>query len=314
MIPPDDTVIEIEGPRGQHWPVAGPDQWTKGVALADESSGTDFDGMFDVPTTTLYNSTAFQVGADFDGIREDKYDFVLAFEVEADQTRGLSWARVDSAFRTSFSYKRDSKIWVTADGAKRHLPVRLGGKPRLKVNNDPNSEKGARILMPLVGRYPRWIEAPQPSSFYTQTDTTGGGTETGYVWIDNPLPEDYDAYPIWEIQASAEGVTVTLPDYSWANHIWERAEEDALRKVPLAPLHLGEHLRITTDPMAMGGQFNTATRSEYTGRMNGLRLMYPIVAGTPRQQVPVTVSGAPKGTRIRVTVPREWPRPWGMDE
>ncbi|PSR64002.1 MULTISPECIES: hypothetical protein [Nocardia] len=312
MIPPDDTLIEIEGPRGQMWTVAGEGQWDQGVALADEEAGTDFDGMFDVPTTALYNSTAFQIGADFDGIREDKYDFVLAFEIEP--ANGLTVAQVDSLFRTSFSFKRDSKIWVTANKSRRHLPVRLGGKPRIKSNNDPNSEKGLRALMPLVGRYPRWIEAPQPSSFYTETDTTGGGTETGYVWIDNPLPEDYDAWPIWEVQASYEGVTVKLPDYSFGSDLHERAEEDALRKVPLAPLHLGEHLRITTDPMSMGGQYNTATKSEYAGRMNGLRFMYPIPGGTPRQQVPITVTGAPKNTRIRVTVPREWPRPWGMDE
>ncbi|MBF5002216.1 hypothetical protein IRT45_34425 [Nocardia sp. BSTN01] len=314
MIPPDDTVIGCEGPRGQWWDVAGPDQWKQGIALADEESGTDFDGMFDPPVTALYNSTAYEIGATFNGIKEDKYDFALAFEIMS--LPNMPWARIDSAFRNSWSYKRDSKIWVTADGSRRYLPVRLAGKPRLKTNNDPNSEKTARITLPLVAGYPRWIEAPQPSSFITQTDTTGGGTETGHVWVDNPLPEDYDAYPIWDIQAAAEGITVTLPDYSWGNDLHERADEDALRKVVLAPLHLGEHLHITVDPMSMGGQFNTATKSEYSGRMGGIRLMYPIPGGgvVPRQQIPVTVTGAPIGTRIRLTVPREWPRPWGLDE
>ncbi|WP_280378521.1 hypothetical protein [Nocardia wallacei] len=311
MIDLDEARIEVEGCNAAWWPLAGPDQWSKNVALADEDSGTDFDGMYDPPVTALYNSTAFQAGADFGGIREEKYDFILAVHIVG--TKEKPWRLVDSEFRKAFSYKRESRIWVELDGSRRHLPVRLGDKPKIKTNNDPNSEKGALILLPLVGAYPRWIENVQPSTFTTLTDTTGGGTETGYVWVDNPLPEDYDQYPIWEITATYEGLTVTLPDYSQGNDIHERAEEDLLRKVVLAPLHLGEHLRVNVDPMAFEGQFVTATRSEYAQRMNGRRLMYPIRAGTLRQQVPVTVTKAPIGTKIRVTCPREWPRPWGLD-
>lgn len=318
MIDPEGALIEIEGCDKSWWPVSGPDQWKLGVALADEDNGTDFDGMYDPPVTALYNSTAVQIGADFDGIREEKYDFILAIHViglpGTNGRPGTHWRHIDSRFRRAFSYKRDSKIWVQVDDSRRALTVRLGAKPKIKAVNDPNSEQCALILLPLVGPYPRWIETPRPSVFVTQTDTTGGSSETGYVWIDNPLPEDYDAYPIWEIQASAEGIVVTLPDYSFGSDAQERAVEDALRKVELAPLHLGENLRVNTDPLAMGGQFVTSTKTNFAGRMGGRRLVYPYPGGLPRQQVPVTVTGAPKGTGIRVIVPRDWPRPWGLDE
>lgn len=307
----EGALVEIEGCNGKWWPVSGPNQWSLGVALADEDTGTDFDGMYEPPVTTLYNSTAFQIGADFDGIREEKYDFILAIHVIG--TADKHWRTIDSEFRKSFSFKRDTKIWVEVEGSRRSLRVRLGAKPKIKAVNDPNSEQYGLILLPLVGPYPRWIETPRPSLWVTTHDTTGGGTETGFVWVGNPLPEDYDAYPVWEIQSGAAGMVVTLPDYSWGSDSHERATEDALRRVQLAPLLAGEHLLVNTDPLAMGGQFVSSLDTEFAGRMNGVRLVYPIPGGTPRTQLPITVTGAPIGTGIRVTVPRDWPRPWGLD-
>ncbi|MFI6368713.1 phage tail protein [Nocardia sp. NPDC050630] len=311
--PPRGVLIELEGCNGpgDWWTLAGQGQWERGVCLADEEEGTDFDGMYDPPVTALYNSTAFQVGAEFGGIREEKYDFILAIHVMG--TRQRPWRYVDSDFRKSFSFKRDSKLWVTTGDSRRHLPVRLGGKVKIKAVYDPDGEQYGLLLIPLVGAYPRWIEKPQPSTFVCQTDTTGGGTETGYVTVSNPLPEDYEIWPQWRIQASADGMVVTLPDFSWGNDEFDRAEEDALRKVELAPLLLGEHLSIDTDKMAINGQFNSSLDTEFYQRMGGRRFAYCIPGGTPETLVPVTVTGAPAGTGIQVLCPRPWPRPWGLE-
>lgn len=307
--PPDETLIEWEGCDGSWWTLAGPNQWGEGVCLASEDDGTDFDGMYEPPVTAIYNSTAFEVGAHFGGIREEKYDFILAVHVKGE--KGRPWRYVDSAFRRAMSFKRDSKIWVTTGDSRRHLPVRLGGKVRLKTAHDPNSEQYGLLLIPLVGAYPRWIEKDHVSEFVTTTDTTGGGTETGYVTVSNPLPEDYEIWPKWRIQASNAGLIVTLPDYSWGNDEYDRAEEDALLKVELAPLIAGEHLLVDTDKMAWGGQFISNLDTEFHARMGGRRLVYPIPGDTPPTQVPVTVTKAPIGTGIQVVCPRPWPRPWG---
>ncbi|WP_159840218.1 phage tail protein [Nocardia sp. CY41] len=309
--PPEDVLVELEEPNGRRWTLAGPGQWDQNVCLADEEEGTDFDGMYDAPFTAIYNSTAFQVGSTFGGLREDHYDFILAVHIFG--TKDRPWRHVDSEFRKGLSAKRDSKLWVITQDSARHLPVRLGGKVKIKAVNDPISEQYGKVLLPLIGAYPRWIGTPEISEFVTTTDTTSGGDELGYVWVSNPLPEDYEIYPQWRIQASAEGMVVTLPDYSWGNDEYERAEEDALRRIELAPLMLGEHLYIDTDKMAFNGQFNTALKTEYPQRMNGVRFNYPIPGNTPRTQVPVTVSGAPAGTGIQVICPRPWPRPWGLE-
>ncbi|BAD56384.1 hypothetical protein [Nocardia farcinica] len=306
---PDETLIELEGCDGQWWPLAGPGQWGRGVCLADEDEGTDFDGMYESPVTAIYNSTAFEVGAHFGGTREEKFDFILALHVKGE--KGTPWRYIDSAFRNSLSFRRESKLWVATGDSRRRLPVRLGAKVNIKAVNDPNSEQYGKLLVPLVGAYPRWVEDPAVSTFITQTDTTGGGTETGYVTVSNPLPEDYEIWPVWQIQASAAGMVVTLPDYSWGSDLYDRAEEDALRKVVLAPLLAGEHLEINTDKMAWGGQFNSSLDTEFPQRMGGRRLNYSIPGRTKPTQVPVTVTGAPAGTGIRVLCPRPWPRPWG---
>ncbi|MEU9515925.1 hypothetical protein [Micromonospora sp. NPDC048169] len=309
--PPDDTLIELEGCNSRWWTFAGEGQWDHGLALASEDDGTDFDSMYETPMSAIYNSTAFQIGATFGGVREEKYDFILALHIKGE--KGQPWRYTDSDLRKSLSAFRDAKLWVTTSDSRRHLPIRLAGNVKIKAVNDPNSEQYGLALLPLVGAFPRWIGAPLISTFVTTTDTTGGGSETGYVTVSNPLPMDFEIFPKWEIQASAAGMVVTLPDYSWGSDEYERAEEDALRKVELAPLLLGENLKIDTDKMAFGGQFNSSLDTEYPQRMGGKRLVYSIPGETPPIQVPVTVTGAPIGTGIRVICPRPWPRPWGLE-
>ncbi|MFE7799003.1 phage tail protein [Nocardia sp. NPDC057440] len=311
MTAPDGALIEWEGCNGEWWTLSGEGQWDRGVCLADEDDGTDFDGMYDSPFTAIYNSTAFQIGATYGGYREDKYDFILAIHVIG--TKQMPWRYIDSEFRKSMSVKRDAKIWVTTEDSRRHLAVRLGAKPKIKAVNDPNSEQYGLLLLPLVGAFPRWIEEPFKSTFITQTDTTVSGFETGYVTVSNPLPEDYEIYLQWRIQASNAGLVVTLPDYSFGNDEYLRAEEDALRKVELAPLLLNEHLLIDTDKMAFNGQFNSSLDTEFPQRMGGKRFAYNIPGNTPPTQLPIKVSKAPIGTGIQVVCPRPWPRPWGLE-
>lgn len=307
----ESAIIEIEGcDGGDWWPVAGPDQWKRGVALADEESGTDFDGMYDAPLTALYNSTAFQIGADFGGIREDKYDFILAFHVMS--TDEISWQEIDSQFRLAWSARRDTTIWVTTGNSRRKLPVRLGDKIKVKVMNDPIAEQYGLVLVPLVGAYPRWMEQPLVSTYITTTDTTGGGTETGYVEVANPLPIDYEIYLQWVVQGSA-GIVWTIPDFSWGSDEYERPTLDAARKIVMPPLIEGEHLMIDTDKMARHGQVVSSLDTQVYARMNGKRFMYSVPGRTPRTMIPVSVTGAPIGAGIQVRCPRPWPRPWGLE-
>ena len=99
--PPDSVLVELESPYGRRWTLAGEGQWDQNVCLADEDSGTDFDGMYEAPFTAIYNSTAFQVGSTFGGIREEHYDFILAVHIFG--TKDTPWRYVDSEFRKDLS-------------------------------------------------------------------------------------------------------------------------------------------------------------------------------------------------------------------
>ena len=311
MIEPRGILIELEGCDGSWWTLSGDGQWDQGVALADEEEGTDFDGMYDPPMTAIYNSTAFEVGATYGGVREEKYDFILAIHIVG--TKAMPWRGVDSDFRNALSVKRDAKLWVTTDESRRYLPVRLGAKPKIKAVHDPDSEQYGLILLPLVGAYPRWIEETAVSEWVTSTNTTVSGTETGYVTVSNPLPEDYEIWLQWVVQASAANITWTIPDFSWGNDEFERAAVDAARKIVMPPLINGEHLLIDTDKMARNGQVNSSLDTEVYQRMGGKRFMYHLPGRTPPTQIPVTVSKAPVGSGIQVRCPRPWPRPWGLE-
>ncbi len=307
MTAPEVTRISIISPDGDVFPVAGPDQWERGVCLADEDTGTDYDGMYDAPFEAIYNATAFQIGADFGGVREDKYEFVLAFHIKGTRTRTLRQA--DSEFRRAFDARRQSKIVVHHEDSTRWLDVRLGGKPRIKSKNDPNGEQYLLILYPIIAGYPRWREDDFPSSFVTTTDTTGGGTETGYVTISNPC--DVDIWLKWVLQGTP-GIIWTVPDYSWGNDQFGRAVEDSLHKIVMPPLIDGEHVTIDTDPDSNVGQVNSDLDTEIYLRMNGKTFMYKIPPGTTAT-LPITVSHAPIGAVIQAKSPRTWTRPLGLE-
>ncbi|WP_433661088.1 phage tail protein [Nocardia sp. CA-128927] len=308
ITPPPDTRIVIEGPGAEKFTVAGPGMGDRGVVLADEDSGTDFDAMYETATTTIWNATAYQIGADFGGLREEKFDFSLAFHVLG--TPQLPWRHADSAFRQGFSFRRDSMVRVQIGDTQRRLPVRLGAKPRVKIVGDPNIHDYGLVVVPLIGAYPRWLEDDATSTFITATDTTGGGVETGFVTVANPLPIDYEIWPRWVFQGTA-GIVWTIPDFSWGSDEFDRAEIDADRKIVMPPLLAGEHIVIDTDRMARNGQANSSLDTEFYARMGGKRFVYPLPGRTPETRIPVSVTGAPIGAGIQVRCPRPWPRPWG---
>ncbi|KZM68364.1 hypothetical protein AWN90_10780 [Nocardia terpenica] len=305
---PEATRILIEGAGGQRLTVAGPGAGTDGVVLADVDSGTEFENFFEAPTTTIWNATAYQVGADFGGAREEKFDFTLAFHILATAT--ASWRAAYERFRLAFSFKRDSGLRAEVGDSSRLLTVRLGAKPAVKVTGDPNADGYALAVVPLVGAYPRWCEPDVVSQFVTTTDTTGGGVESGYVTVSNPLPVDYEIWPRWIIQGGKD-IVWTIPDFSWGSGEFERAEIDRDRKMVMPPLLDGEHVVIDTDPLARNGQANSSIDTEFPARMNGQRFCYPLPGATPETKIPVSVTGAPVGAGVQVRCPRPWPRPWG---
>ena len=301
---------------GEEYVVSGQGAGSRNVELATGDDGTDFDGMYDPPFQSLYTSTAFQTGSTFTGFREDSYDFELAFHIFG--TPELEWRFTDSDFRLAWDIVEQSRIRVETDESVRRLAVRLGSKPKIRTTHDPNRRKRSLLLVPLIAAYPRWVEPDwgentppnHPTKFVTTTDTTASGFEDGVVTVWNPTP--LKQWVRWSVQGTA-GIIWTIPDFSWGQEAMHDrpAGVDVARKITLAPLIAGEHLKIDTNPESIDGMYNSDLDTEVYMRQQ-VEFMYPIPPRTPPTQVPIRVSKAPIGAGIQVRGPMEWNRPWGL--
>ncbi|MGW2662800.1 phage tail protein [Nocardia tengchongensis] len=301
------TVIEIEGYRGEWFTVAGRGAGREGVWLAPEESGSDFGSLYDPPVETLWESTAFQLGATYRGHRSERSEFVLALHVL--DTESAAWRYSDARLRRAFDYDRPSKLWVETADSRRWLSVRLAVQPRVKVGRDPSRQQHGLVMITLAADYPRWMEADAVDVFTTTTDTRQGGTESGTVRISNPTPDE--VWLKWVVQGEAD-IQWTIADHSFGDDRYGRGETDVARTVALPKLVAGEHLRVDTDPLA--DQVVSSLDTAVYARMNGRTFLYPVPGYTRGTDLAVSVTGAPPGAGVQVRVPRPYSRPWGLED
>lgn len=303
-----DTIIQVESWDGQFWTIAGRGKGNRGVWL-----GTDVSGFWYAPTSTLWNSTAFQDGADYGGTRVDKR--TLTFTVEILATAGSPWEKNWSDFIRAFRADRDSKIWYETPSSRRFVTVRLSKNADMKPSIDPQRVKHASVNMELVAGDPWWYEPNVTAEYITTTDTTGGSTENGTIPLYNETP--LLLWPMWLFQGAA-GIRWIIPDYSFGQEaLFDRPDgADATRRIEMPATIDGEHVLIDVDPMAKDGQANSSLDTQYYMRMNGVRFMYPVPAytGTKTNPIilPVSVTGAPIGAGIQLIMRRAWPTPMGL--
>lgn len=407
-----------------HWS-GGDSEGAEGVTLAYDTLGTVFEDMYESPITAIYNSTAFEIGGRYGGIREDMFEFALAFNVSS--TDNLPWRVAESRFRKALSFTTDGRIYCKIAGqSTRYLTVRLMEKTQLKVITDPNKQRYGLLLVKFVGAYPRWCEDDVTNDYVCTTDTTappsvsaptglavstavptdlsgqltpatyyykitavGGdgestassqvsvvvsqpnsantltwtadagadsyhiyrsntsGTETlmygagivttwtdigdvspngstsppssntsvksevGHVTVMNPT--NCEQWIKWVAQAGNAGIIWTLPDYSWNDDRFDRANDDDSRMIIMPALTSGENIVVDTDEMTMAGQVVSSIDTAVYLRMNGVQFLYPIPAYTPPTVVPVAVTGAQIGNGVQVRCPLSWTRPWGLE-
>ncbi|MFI5775974.1 phage tail protein [Nocardia sp. NPDC051570] len=287
------ATIEVEGVDGSHWVLAGPGQGREGVAL-----GTTPTGLYDAPVTTIWNSTAFQIGATYGGANWQKRDVV--FGVNVYETDSDSWETVDSAWRKAWAYDRDSGLVVTTEFGSRTLHLRMSQQPDFKPLRDPHLKSWSQVTMTCTAGVPWWVEDDVTATAVSTIDTRpDGASETLWLPVSNPTDQ-----PLWLRWVATAPGSWTLPDYSWAD------DKNKARLITLPTVTAGQHLTVDTDPMQE--MIVSADRTSVWARMNGKMFMYPVPPWTPATKVPVTVKGAPPGATIQVRCPRNWSRPWGL--
>lgn len=302
-----ESLIELEGaPRADgstDWfTLLGLNKWDRGVGL-----GEDPDMFGDEPTETIWNQHAYQIGSTFGGIRINHKD--VLFDALIKDTTDASWEVNDSEWRKAWSYKKDSKLWVTSpDGtSRRHLPLRLFENPKFVPKRDPHVDSFGVVEMHCRAGKPRWLEPDVTAEWISNTDTSGGAWNTGTVAVSNPT--DTEVWLKWTLQAYP-GAIYRLPDFSFGDDRYERGVADASRQIVMPALIAGEHLKVDTDEESE--QVASDLDTEVWLRMNGVTFCYPIPPYTTKTLLPVGVKNAPAGVGVQVRIPRTWSRPWGL--
>lgn len=292
------TLIQVESFDGRHtFTLAGEGEGDRGVWLS-----TDFEGWYDEPTTSIWNSTAFQIGATFGGIRINQRDVIFGVDIEGDFQK--TWRQNDSFWRKAWSYKKDSKLIIQTPESRRWLDLRLSQNPILKNEGDPNKTGINRVLMTATAGNPRWREPDKTTQYVSPT-----GNDVGQIWFPGN-PTDTEVFVQWTASALQSEVWA-IPDFSFGNDRHEAADLHAERMLFLPELIPGEHIWVNSDENE--DMIVSSLDTEVWQRMAGESLLYGVPPYTEPGWWPVEVSGGKPGSVIQLRVPRTWSRPWGLE-
>lgn len=295
-----DTLVELEDIRGNLFTLAGPGQGDRGIVL-----GTDVDGIYDAPVKTIQNSHAFQTGSTYGGKRNLQRDIVFGVYAHHDDGE-KNWSFNDSEWRKGWSYEQDCKLWITTEDSRRYLKLRMSQHPEFKPEHDPNGTQIEKVVMTCVANDPWWYEKNDVTDLWeSPTSTLNGSINYGTVSVSNPTD-----VPIWLKYVVHGAAKPMLPDFSFGDDRYERAEIDADRKLWLPKITAGDTIVYDTDEEA--DQATSRLKIPYWQQMNGVTFCYPIPPYTKKIQLPVGMTLAAAGMGIQVRCPRPWSRPWGL--
>src|SRR5487761_1329522 len=150
------ATITLTGVDGSQWNLSGPGHGSQGVELAPNPAG-----LYDPPTTTIWNSTAFQDGATYGGNRTEKRDVVFAVNIF--HMPGLSWEQLDSQWRKAWAYDTDSTLTIATESGSRSLSLRLSEHPDFAPAHDPHQKRWGSVTMTCTAGVPWWVEADTTS-------------------------------------------------------------------------------------------------------------------------------------------------------
>ena len=292
------TLVELESFDRRHkFVLAGDGEGDRGVWLA-----TDFEGWYDEPVTSIWNSHAFQIGATFGGIRIHQRDVIFGVEIE--DTPEKSWRQNDSFWRKAWSYHKPSRLYMQTSESRRWLDIQMAQNPLLKNEGDPNKTGINRIVMTCVAGNPRWREPDVVKEFKSTT-----GNEAGEIWFPGN-PTDTTIWVQW-VATALNNEIWGIPDFSFGDDQYEAAELHAERMLYLPELIPGEHVWVNADPHE--DLIRSSLDTEVWQRMDGQSLLYGIPPYTDPGWWPVEVTGGVPGSKIQLRVPRTWSRPWGLE-
>lgn len=289
--------FSLDGVDGSHWDLAGPGAGAQGVALRPGPSK-----LIDAPAKTFWIQSA--TGMHYQGRQFQRRDPV--FSVQINHPNPDIWRDIDSRFRMALGmYDLEFTLNCETPDGVRHLKMRLLTEPTAYgtadyEGKDPHIWADSTLAISAAASQPFWYADDLTFSW---TSTTGTGSTT------LPMQNlgDVDVWPRWFVNAPG---LWTLPDYSWGSTLYNAAQQDATRTVPLPTLRAGEDLSVDSSPDVE--TLIAANGAPVWNRWGGNGILYPIAPTTVPMNVPVSVSGANAGAAVTLTLPRRFSRPFGV--
>lgn len=270
-------------------------------------------GIWDAPVKTTWKTGAFQDGSTQKAKKVLHRDMELGFHITETRIPPRSAEDNESEFRKIFDYEEDP--WddepepttmhvVTDKSGERKLDLLLYDTPVCEPDLDPVMQQYFNLILKVRAGQPMWYEDPVVSKF-----KSGATSASGYIDVENPT--DQPMRHTWILTRA----TWTLPDFSWRGGKYRRRPGGAHRDrtIPMFP--------ITAD---QGGVVVNLDKQKLMVRdlnytnclplLEGRLFEYVIPPYTPKQQLPVSYTGAPAGGAMAQLVqPRRWSRPWGLE-
>lgn len=281
----DLCAIEIEGVDGSLWTIHGPGAGAEGVYL-----GTSPTGLFDAPVRTLWDQTAFGVGAEFRDVRFEPRDIV--FSALVGDVAGRSWHSVDSDWRRAWDYRRDTKIHITSESGTRTLLARLFESPETVSEYDPRVNEFAVVTMTIRAGNPFYSSLPEHNS--VQASGVSGSKS---LVVSNPTN-----LPMFLEWALEPGARWTLPDHDFAG---------GNRSITMPSAFSSRSVHVDTDPLEE--QIYVPGLPNAWALMNGVLFLHEVPPYTPETSLTVSWSGASGSPSATVRMKRQWSRPWGLE-
>lgn len=281
----DFCTVEVKGVDGSLWTIHGPGAGAEGVFL-----GPSPVGLFDAPVRSLWDQTAFGVGAEFRDVRFEPRDLVFAALVM--DVPGRSWEQVDSDWRRAWDFRRDTLIHVTSGSGTRTLAARLFESPEVVSEYDPRVNEFATVTMTVRAGNPFYTSLPEHNSV-----VASGASGSKTLIVSNPTN-----VPLHLEWALTPGARWQIPDHDFAG---------GNRAITMPAAFKDHSVHINTDPLEE--QIYVPGLPNAWALMGGVSFIHEVPPYTPETLLTVGWSGASGSPSATVRMKREWSRPWGLE-
>lgn len=272
--------VTVTGCDGSLWHVSGDKAGSEGVLLCKE-----FSGVYDAPVTTIRQTTARGIGAQYLDHKFEPRTLVLKFDVKGGNRD--RWVEIDSAFRQAWDYSRSTRITFNdrVAGTTRYLDVMLSEAPSDDIDQNTFLIGFSTVGITCIADNPMWLEEDIAESFIFD-----GLHYKHEMTVENP--SDQPMFLYWVVKSP---LSVILPDWDVeAIRNSKGFELDSVLDYRFVVLpHAGPGMNFIVDTQPDARQIIAPGFPSFWAQMRGQYFEHVIPPYTPPTKLPVYVNPLP---------------------